>query len=128
MALERVRQSSLPEALSEVLSDFADLFRKELKLARVELSSNMSAKLRGISWIRSSRHISTGSSCCLLGALVAWITTFAVSLHLAFIIVAAGVAVLAAIAYFAGRTEAKAELKPRRTINQVRTLRPLRRS
>jgi hypothetical protein len=41
-------------------------------------------------------------------------------LHLAFIIVAAGVAVLAAIAYFAGRTEAKAELKPRRTINQVR--------
>jgi hypothetical protein len=35
-------------------------------------------------------------------------------------IVAAGVSVLAAIAYFAGRTEAKRELAPRRTINQVK--------
>jgi hypothetical protein len=51
---------------------------------------------------------------------VAWITTFEISLHVAFMIVAAGIVVLAAIAYFAGRAEAKGELTPRRTINQVK--------
>jgi uncharacterized membrane protein YqjE len=119
MALERVRQSSLPEALSEVLSDFADLFRKELKLARVELSSNMSARIRGLIWLGLAGVLALAAFALILGALVAWITTFEI-MHVAFMIVAAGVAVLAAIAYLAGRTEAKAELKPRRTINQVR--------
>ena len=32
MARERMRQPSLPEVFSEVLGDFADLFRKELRL------------------------------------------------------------------------------------------------
>jgi uncharacterized membrane protein YqjE len=121
MARDRLsQQPGLPEVFSKVLSDFADLFRKELNLARAELSSNMSAKLRGIVWVGLAAVLALAALALLLGALVAWITTFAVSLHLAFIIVAAGVAVLAAIAYFAGSTEAKAELKPRRTINQVK--------
>ena len=51
MAREGLRQPSLPEVFSEVLSDFADLFRKELNLARAEFSSNMSAKLRGMIWL-----------------------------------------------------------------------------
>jgi hypothetical protein len=121
MARERVsQQPGLPEVFSEVLSDFADLFRKELNLARAELSSNMSAKLRGIIWIGVAAVLALAALALLLGALVAWITTFEVSLHLAFVIVAAGVAVLAAVAYFVGRTEAKAELAPRRSINQIK--------
>ena len=121
MARERVRQQpGLPEVFSEVLSDFADLLRKELNLASAELSSNMSARLRGIVWVGLAGVLALAAFALILGALVAWITTFEISLHVAFMIVAAGVAVLAAIAYLAGRTEAKAELKPRRTINQVR--------
>jgi uncharacterized membrane protein YqjE len=121
MARERLsQQPGLPEVFSEVLSDFADLLRKELNLASAELSSNMSARLRGIVWVGLAAVLALAALALLLGALVAWITTFEISLHVAFMIVAAGVAVLAAIAYLAGRTEAKAELKPRRTINQVR--------
>jgi uncharacterized membrane protein YqjE len=121
MARERVsQQPGLPEVFSEVLSDFADLLRKELNLASAELSSNMSARLRGIVWVGLAGVLALAAFALILGALVAWITTFEISLHVAFMIVAAGVAVLAAIAYLAGRTEAKAELKPRRTINQVR--------
>jgi uncharacterized membrane protein YqjE len=121
MARERVsQQPGLPEVFSEVLSDFADLLRKELNLASAELSSNMSARLRGIVWVGLAGVLALAAFALILGALVAWITTFEISLHVAFMIVAAGVAVLAAIAYFAGSTEAKAELKPRRTINQVR--------
>ena len=40
MARERLKQSSLPETSSQVLGDLADLFRKELRLARAELYSN----------------------------------------------------------------------------------------
>jgi len=52
--------------------------------------------------------------------LVAWITTFDVSLHVAFLVVAAGVASLAAFAYLAGRNEIQAELTPSRTISQLK--------
>ena len=120
MARERVRQPSLPEAFSEVLSDFADLFRKELRLARAELSSNVSTKLRGGIWLGLAGLFGVLGLVLILGALVAWITTLNVSLHLAFLIVAAGLALLAVFAYFAGRDEAQAALTPSRTISQVK--------
>jgi uncharacterized membrane protein YqjE len=120
MARERLRQPSLPEVLSEVLSDFADLFRKELRLARAELSSNISAKLRGGVWLGLAGVFGLLALALLLGALVAWITTFDVSLHIAFLVVAAGVALLAVFAYFAGRNEIQAELTPSRTISQLK--------
>jgi VIT1/CCC1 family predicted Fe2+/Mn2+ transporter len=120
MAHERLRrQPGFPEVFSEVLNDFADLLRKELNLARAELSSNMSAKLSGTIWLSLAGVLALAALALLLGAVVAWITTFEISLHVAFMMVAAGVAVLAAFAYFAGRTKAKRELAPRRTINQV---------
>jgi hypothetical protein len=120
MARERIRQPSLPEVFSEVLSDLADLFRKELRLARAELSSNVSTKLRGGIWLAVAALFGLAAFALMLGGLVAWITTFDLSLHVAFLIVAAGVGLLAIIAYFAGRSEAQTELAPSRTINQVK--------
>ena len=120
MARERLRQPSLPEVLSDVLGDFADLFRKELRLARAELSSNISAKVRGAIWLVVAGLFGLLALASLLGAAVAWITTFAISLHIAFLIVAAAVAFLAAFAYFAGRSEIRAELTPSRTISQLK--------
>jgi cytochrome c biogenesis protein CcdA len=120
MARERLRQPSLPEALSDTLSDFADLFRKELQLARAELSSNVSTKLRGGVWLGIAGLFAVLALTLTLGGLVAWITTFNVSLHVSFLIVAAGVGIVAVLAYFAGRSEAQAELTPSRTIRQVK--------
>jgi hypothetical protein len=56
----------------------------------------------------------------ILGGLVAWITTFDISLHFAFLIVASAVGVVAVLAYAAGRSEAHAHLAPSRTISQVK--------
>ena len=120
MARDRLRQPSLPEVLSEALGDFADLFRKELRLARTELSSNVSAKLRGGVWLGIAGLFGVLALALFLGALVAWVTTFDISLHIAFLMVAAGLALLAAFAYFAGRNEIQAELTPSRTISQVK--------
>ena len=119
MARERLRQPSLPEALSDTLSDFADLFRKELQLARAELSSNVSTKLRAGVWLGIAALCAILAVALILGALVAWITTFNVSLHVSFLIVAAGIGMMAVLAYFAGRSEAQAQLTPSRTIRQV---------
>ena len=120
MARERLKQSNLPETFSQVLGDLADLFRKELRLARAELSSNASAKLRGGIWLALAGIFGLASLALVLGALVAWITSLDVSLHVAFLIVAAGVGLLAVIAYFAGQKDAQAELTPSRTISQVK--------
>ena len=120
MAHERFNQPSLPEALSDVVSDLAELFQKELRLARAELSSNISTKVRGGIWLGIAGLLGLLALVLILGALVAWIVTFGDSLHLASLIVAAGVALIAVLAYYAGRSEAMAKIAPARTINQVR--------
>ena len=120
MAHERLRKPSLPEVVSDALSDFADLFRKELWLAQAELSSNVSTKLRGSIWLALAGLFALLAFALILGGLVSWITTFDVSLHFAFLSVAAGVGLVAVLAYAAGRSEAKAELIPSRTISQVK--------
>jgi hypothetical protein len=120
MAREQLRQPSLPEAFSEVLSDLADLFRKELWLARAEFSANVSTKLRGGIWLGLAGLFGLAAFALLLGGLVSWITTFDVTLHLAFLIVAAAVGLLAILAYLAGWKQAQTELTPSRTISQVK--------
>jgi Putative Actinobacterial Holin-X, holin superfamily III len=120
MARDRLRQRSLPEAFSDTLNDFADLFRKELQLARAELSSNVSTKLRGGLWLAIAGLLGLLALALILGGLVAWITAFDISLHFAFLIVAAGAGLLAVLAYAAGRSDAQAELTPSRTISQVK--------
>jgi uncharacterized membrane protein YgcG len=115
-----LRKPSLPEVLSAALSDFADLFRKELRLAQAELSSSVSSKLRGSIWLAIAGLFALLALALILCSLVAWITTFGVSLHFAFLIVAAGVGLAAVLAYAAGRSEAQAELVPSRTISQVK--------
>jgi hypothetical protein len=120
MDRERFKQSSLPETFSQVLGDLADLFRKELRLAQAELSSNVSSKLRGGIWLALAGVFGVASFALVLGALVAWITSLDVSLYVAFLIVAAGVGLLAVIAYVAGQKDAQVELTPSRTISQVK--------
>ncbi len=120
MARDRLSQPSLPEALSDTLADFADLFGKELQLARAELSSKVSTKLRGGLWLGIAGLFALLALALILSGLVAWITTFDISLHFAFLIVAAGAGLVAVLAYAARRSEAQAELTPSRTISQVK--------
>ena len=120
MAREQLRQPRLGEAVSEVLGDFADLFQKELRLARAELSSNLSAKVRGSIWLGLAGLLGLLAIGLFLGALVAWITTLGATLHAAFLMVGGAVALLGAAAYFTGRSDAEADLTPTRTIEQVK--------
>ena len=87
MATER--DSALPRALSDVLSDFADLFQKELRLARAELSSKLSIKLRAGIWLATAAGLALVVVILLAQALVLWIAaTFTITVHLSCLIVA----------------------------------------
>jgi hypothetical protein len=50
MAHERLKDSTLPHSLSEVVADLADLFQKELRLAKAEISSKISTKINAGIW------------------------------------------------------------------------------
>ena len=114
------RDYVLPHAFSDVLSDFADLAQKELRLARAELSSKLSIKLRAGIWMATAAGLALVVVVLLAQALVLWIAaTFAIAVHLSCLIVALCVAAGAALAYHQGRDDAQEELTPSRTMHQV---------
>ena len=88
MAADRLRDSMLPNAFSNVLSDFADLFQKELQLAKAEFSSKLTTKLRGGVWMLAASALFLLAGAIFSEALVIWITTFGIALHMACLIVA----------------------------------------
>ena len=83
---DRLRKSRLPEVLSDALSDFADLFRKELRLAQAELSSNVSTKLRERRFESVDMQILTHSIKNRTGLIIALILTMALWASFALVI------------------------------------------
>jgi len=118
MATER--DSVLPRALSNVLSDLANLIQTELRLARAELSSKLSIKLRAGIWMATAAGLSLVAVLLLAQALVLWIAaTFAIPLHLSCLIVGLCVSAAAGMAYYQGWDDAEEELTPSRTLHQI---------
>lgn len=118
MAPEGLRNSTLTRALSDVLADLADLFQKELRLARAELSAKLQTKLRAGIWLTAAAVLGLVTSILLIQALVIWIANRGISLHASCLIVAAATAAAAALAYYMGRADAREELIPERTVRQ----------
>jgi hypothetical protein len=87
---ERVKNSALPRVLSEVVGDLADLFQKELRLLKAEVSEKLS------------------------------IAAYGIALHWSCLIVAAIFAAVGAAAFAKGRADAREELAPTRTIENVK--------
>ena len=54
MAFERLKDAALPHTVSNVVGDLADLFQKEMRLARAELSDKITTKLRAGIWMSAA--------------------------------------------------------------------------
>jgi hypothetical protein len=120
MALDRLKDGSLPDALSSVVGDLADLFQKEMRLARAELSAKLATKLQAGVWMSAAGVLGLVAALLVVQAAVFGIASYGIALHWASLIVAGAVAVLAAAFFLKGRSDAKEELAPTRTINQVK--------
>ena len=120
MAADRLRDSMLPNAFSNALFDIADLFQKELQLAKAEFSSKLTTKLRGGVWMLAASALFLLAGAVFSQAVVIWITTFGIALHMACLIVAGVLLVLALVAFVAGRGDVTENLTPTRSIHHIK--------
>jgi hypothetical protein len=119
MAYEHLKDSTLPRALSDVVADLADLFQKEMRLARKELSEKFSVKLRGGIWMVAAGGAALVAGLLIIEALVFGIAALGIGLHWSCLIVAAIFALVAALAYARGRSDLGEELTPSRTLHNI---------
>jgi hypothetical protein len=120
MGYERLRNTTLPHVLSEVVADAAELFQRELRLAKAEISEKITTKLTAGIWTAAAGALALMAVFIVLQAVIFAIASAGLAMHWSCLIVAAGLAAIAAAAYFKGRADAKADLTPDRTIHQVK--------
>ena len=119
MAHEQLRSSTIVRSLTDVVEDLSALLQKEAQLARAELSANISAKLHGGLWLGVAAGLFIVALLLSLQAVVFGLASYGVALDWSFLIVAGGVAVLAALAILIGHADADRSVLPERTIHQI---------
>lgn len=106
--------------LSDVASDFADLFRTELELARAEITQNLMNKAYAGIWMSAAGVLGLIALLLLAETAVFWIASAGIATHWACLIVAVVFIILGGIAYLKGRSDAEKPVAPVRTLHQVR--------
>lgn len=120
MAADRLRDSTLTTAFSNVIADVAELFQKEMQLAKAEFTQKLSTKVRGGYWMFAAALLLLLAAAVFCQAVVTWIATFGIAFHVACLIVGASLLGLAALAYLAGRGDMRENLRPDRSIHQIK--------
>jgi hypothetical protein len=120
MALERIRDAALPHTVSNVVADLADLFQKEIRLARAEIFDKITTKLQAGVWMSAAGVLALIAGLLVVQAVVVGIASYGIALHWSCLIVAGVLAAFAVMLFFKGRSDAKGELAPTRAINQVK--------
>jgi hypothetical protein len=119
MAYDTLRNTGLVRALSDVLADLSDLVQKEIRLAKAEVTEKISSKLQASVWMVAAGVIGLIALLLVIQAIVFFIASFGLALHWSSLLVAVVLAVIAAVAFFRGRSLAQEELLPERTVKQV---------
>ena len=120
MTLERIKDAALPHTVSNVVAGLADLFQKEMRLARAELSEKIATKLQAGIWMSVGGVLGLIAGLLVVQAVIFGIASYGIALHWSCLIVAGVLAAIAVMSFFKGRSDAKEELAPTRTINQLK--------
>lgn len=120
MNSDPLRDSALLKALPELVGDFADLFQKELRLAKAEIEANVAQKLQAGVWMAVAAGCGMLVLLLVLQAIVFGLIAAGLAPHWACLVVAVVLAVIAALAFAKGRADATRSLAPRRAINQIK--------
>ncbi|HET9536537.1 MAG TPA: phage holin family protein [Mesorhizobium sp.] len=115
-----LKNQALPRALSDVVADLADLFQKELRLAKAELSEKLSIKAWAGVWMAAAAFFALFAVILVVQAAVFAVATFGFAMHWSCLIVATVLAAVGAAAFAKGRADAAEDLTPNRTIHQVK--------
>jgi hypothetical protein len=118
---EQYSYSSLPNALSKVVTDVADLMQKEIRLARAEVSEKLSISIRAGIWISVAAVLAVVAGLLIVQAFVLGLTAATgIALHWSSLIVAVVLAAAAGGALAKGRADVPDQLTPDRAIHQVK--------
>jgi len=115
---ERLKDTTLVRAATDVVADFADLLQKEIALARAETSKDLSKGFSAVIWFAAAVALGAVAGGLLVAALVTGLMAATQVPVYWSCLIWAGVFVLVA-----GATYAKARadsLVPRRTMGQVK--------
>jgi uncharacterized membrane protein YqjE len=118
--LRDVKESALFRTLSELVADLADLLQKELRLARAEISDNLSKRLQAGIWMTAAGLLGFLALLILLEAIIFGLVGLGLTPFWAALLVAVVLACLGGASYYKGRLDAERGLTPRRTIRQVK--------
>lgn len=119
MDYDRLKETALSRAAAEVLADAADLIRREVRLARAELSTKLAVKVQGGIWIGLAGVFALVALFQLTQAIAFAIASTGLALHWACLIVAGGLLVIAGVATLIGRARLGADPTPHRTLRNL---------
>ena len=119
MAHESSHYSGLGRTLRDLFADLSDLVQKEIRLAKAEVTEKVTTRISAIVWMAVAGVLGLVVALLLVEAAVFALASFGFALHWACLMVAAGLAVVAAAAFLYGRSLAGEELLPSRTVHQI---------
>jgi hypothetical protein len=120
MKNEPLKESPLLTTVTELVGDLADLFQKELRLAKAEMSANLSLKLHAGFWMICAGLLGFLAVLSVLQTIVFALIANGMAPHWASLLVAGILAAFAAGAFYKGRADTAKSIVPRRSIRQVR--------
>jgi len=120
MSTEPLNESVLFRTVSDLVGDLADLFQKEIRLAKAEISAGLNEQLHAGFWMIVAGICALFTAILVLQAIVFGLIAAGLQSYWACLITAIAMAGAGALAFYRGRSNAAASMAPRRTMHQVR--------
>ena len=89
MALDRLQNSGLTHAFTDLLADLGDLLQKEIQLAKAEVTEKISSRLQASIWMVAAGLLAFIVVLLVVEAAVFAVASFGLALHWSCLVVAA---------------------------------------
>ena len=119
MALDRLQNSGLTNAFTDLLADLGDLLQKEIQLAKAEVTEKIGSRLQASVWMVAAGLLAFIVVLLVVEAAVFAVASFGLALHWACLVVAGVLAAAAIATFFYGRSLAEDDLMPKRSARQI---------
>jgi hypothetical protein len=113
MAHDSLRDTSLVRSLTDLASGVSDLISKEIRLARAEISQQLTLRVQSAAWMGAAGVLGLLAGALIVEGAVLALAATGLALHWSCFVIAGALILLAALAILVGRAGTKTELAPR---------------
>ena len=119
MPFDGLRNSALVRTLTDVLEALPDLFRKEIRLAQVELSEKIKDGVKASVWMIVAGFLALITFFILIEAAIFGIASFGLALPWSCLLVAAVLGAGAGASFFYGRSTMPDTMVPTHSVREI---------